>query len=334
MAFLFLICLAIGFLTTLFLLPSWILRVKKAGLVGKDMNKFDKPEVAEVGGVIVLVGFLVGVLAYIALQTFYYRNQANFIEIFASLVVLLLVAFIGFIDDILGWKIGLDKKVRLLLVLFSSIPLVVINAGSSEITLPFLGAIALGLLYPFILVPIGVLGATVTYNFLAGYNGLEASQGILILSGLAFVAWRTGNIWLAFLNLCMVAALLAFYVFNRYPARIFPGDVMTYIIGGLIAITAILGNMERIAIFFFIPYILEVGLKLRGGLKKESFAQPNKDGSLELRYEKLYGLEHVALALLKRIKGKVYERDVVYVINSFQIIIILLGIFIFRSSLF
>jgi UDP-N-acetylglucosamine--dolichyl-phosphate N-acetylglucosaminephosphotransferase len=103
----------------------------------------------------------------------------------------------------------------------------------------------------------------------------------------------------------------------------------------MIACMAILGNIEKIAVFFFTPYIIETILKLRGGLKKESFAKLNDDGSLEMPYEKIYGLEHMAIYILKKIKPgkKVYEKDVVYLINAFQVLIVILGIIIFRNDL-
>jgi UDP-N-acetylglucosamine--dolichyl-phosphate N-acetylglucosaminephosphotransferase len=103
-------------------------------------------------------------------------------------------------------------------------------------------------------------------------------------------------------------------------------------VGALIATISILGNIEKIAVFFFIPYIMETILKLRGGLKKESFAKLNKkDGSLEPPYKKIYGIEHLAIIILKKIKPnkKAYEKEVVYLINFFQIIIILIGLAIF-----
>jgi UDP-N-acetylglucosamine--dolichyl-phosphate N-acetylglucosaminephosphotransferase len=334
MMWLIFLIFAISFIGTLFALPLWILRAKRAGLAGRDMHKPSHEEIAEAGGIVVLIGFLFAVFVYLALQTFYLQKQENFIAIFAILTSLLLIAIIGFLDDILGWKIGLNKKTRILLVLFASIPLIVINVGEATIELPFLGQMNLGLLYPLLLVPVGILGASVTYNFLAGYNGLEAGQGILILSALAFVASKTGSLWLAILDGAMIAALLAFYLYNKYPARIFPGNVLTYSIGAMIAITAILGNMERIALFFFIPYIFEVGLKLRGGLKKESFGKLNPDGTLEVPYEKFYGLEHVAIYIIKKIKGKVYEWEVSWLIHGFQIIIILVGFIFFHKVLF
>jgi UDP-N-acetylglucosamine--dolichyl-phosphate N-acetylglucosaminephosphotransferase len=207
-----------------------------------------------------------------------------------------------------------------------------INAGVSTMSVPFFGAINLGILYPLFIIPLGIVGATVTFNFLAGYNGLETSQGILILSALAVVTYFTGAPWLSIVSLSMVASLFAFYIFNKVPAKIFPGDILTYSVGALIATISILGNIEKIAVFFFIPYIMETILKLRGGLKKESFAKLNKkDVSLELPYKKVYGLEHLAILILKKIKSnkRAYEKEVVYLINFFQLIIILIGLAIF-----
>ena len=79
------------------------------------------------------------------------------------------------------------------------------------------------------------------------------------------------------------------------------------------------------------PYILEFFMKLRGGFEKYSFGKPNKDGSLEMPYEKIYGLEHLAIYLLKKLKPskKVYEKDVVYLIHGFQVFLIILAFFMF-----
>ena len=151
---------------------------------------------------------------------------------------------------------------------------------------------------------------------------------------LSIITFITGNSWLNIISLCMVACLIAFYIFNKYPAKVFPGDIMTYSIGALIATIAILGNFEKIAVFFFMPYIIETGLKLRGGLKKESFAKVKEDGSLDVPYEKIYSLTHLAIFSLKKIKKKVYEKDVVYFVNFFQILIIAVGFFIFKEGIF
>jgi UDP-N-acetylglucosamine--dolichyl-phosphate N-acetylglucosaminephosphotransferase len=321
---LILLVILISFFSTFLILPIWIKKAKQVGLVWEDMHKKNHPKnVAGSGGITVVWGVILGILAYIALITFYFKSDGHLIEIFSLLTCLLLVAGIALIDDLFGWRTGgMSRRSRLILVFFSALPFVVINAGDSTML-----GIHFGLIYPLIIIPLGIVGATTTFNFLAGYNGLEASQGILLLSGLSIATYITGNSWLSMICLCAVASLFAFYIFNMHPARTFPGDVLTYFVGALVAIVAILGDIERIALLFFIPYVLEVILKLRGKLKKESFAKLNSDGSLDMPYNKIYGLEHLAIFILKKIKPnkKVYEREVVFLINGFQILVILLS---------
>ena len=328
-----LITIFISFFCTYLLMPYWIKGAHRNGLVGRDVHKLSGETIAEGGGLIVLCGTTLGILLYIAINTFVFNggDPSILIQIFALLSVLFLASLIGIVDDLLGWKKGLTKTMRILAMFFAAIPLVVINAGNSSAIIPLFGFMNLGLIYSLLILPIGIVGATTTYNFLAGYNGLESSQGIIIMIGLAITTYLTGNNWLTIIALCMAASLFAFYIFNKYPAKVFPGDILTYSVGAMIAGIAILGDIERIAILFFIPYILETILKLRGKLKKESFGRLNSDRSLDQPYEKIYGLEHLAIKILKTLKPskKVYEQDVVRLINLFQILIIAIVLLIF-----
>ena len=336
MNYLLIISILISFGISMLVIPVWIRKCKKVGLLWEDMNKFNHPKnIAASGGIIVIMAFVLGVLSYIAIRTFVFKDGVETLQIFSLLSVILLLSLVGLTDDLLGWKHGgLSARLRVLLAVSASIPLVVINAGIHEMNFPFIGSVNLGLLYPLFLIPLGIAGATTTYNFLAGFNGLEAGQGIIILSFLSFISYVVGKPWLAIVGLCMVASLLGFYFYNKFPAKIFPGDIMTYSIGALIAGMAILGNFEKIAVFVFIPYIIETGLKVRGKLKKQSFAIPEKDGSLKIPYKKFYGLTHVSIWLLGKFKKKVYEKDVVYLIFIFQIILCLLALIIFKNGIF
>ncbi len=327
----------ISFILTLIFLPSWIKKCNKVGLLWEDMNKPTHPKnVASSGGIVVAMGFVLGVLFYIAIRTFIFQDLDGItLRIFALLTVILILAIIGLTDDLLGWKHGgLSAGFRIFLAIIASIPLIVINAGVTKINFPMIGLVDIGMLYPLVFIPIGIAGATTTYNMLAGFNGLESGQGIIILCFLSFIAYVTCSPWLALVGLCMVAALISFYFYNRFPAKVFPGDVLTYSVGALIAGMAILGNFEKIAVFVFIPYIIETILKSRGKLKKQSFGIPQKDGSLKMPYDKIYGLTHLSIFILSKFKRKVYEKDVVYLIYTFQIILCLLALFLFKNSIF
>lgn len=333
---LLLIPIVLSFLLTMYALPKWIKKCRQVGYLWEDMNKLPRNKnVAASGGIIVVISFILGVLSYIAIKTFILNQDDRTLQIFALLTVILILALVGFIDDVLGWTFkGLSIRFRLFLAFIASVPLVVINAGSKIINLPFFGAVNLGIFYPLVLIPVGIAGAATTYNFLAGFNGLEAGQGAIILSFLSLVSYLTGNPGLAVVGLCMVASLLVFYFYNKFPARVFPGDILTYSIGALIAGMAILGDFEKIAVFIFIPYIIETFLKLRGKLQKSSFGKVNEDNSLDVPYEKIYGTTHLSLWILKKFKKKIYEKEVVYLIFAYQIVICLLALIIFRNNLF
>jgi len=319
------LAIAISFLVTLFFTWRWIPIAKRAGLVGKDANKYALPEVADMGGVTVMAGILGGTLFYIALNTFV-LNQTEFnLALFATLSTILIITFVGIIDDFLGWKRGLSQLQKPLLTIPAVLPMMVINAGHSSISLPIMGDINLGILYPLLFVPIGIIGASNGFNMLAGYNGLEAGMGAIIISAISIVAYFTGSGNIAMVGAITAAALLAFLAFNWYPAKIFPGNTFTYMIGAIIACLAILANVEKLAIMAFIPYFIDFILKARSRMKAEEFGKAQPDGSLLKPYEKYFGLPHIMIDVICRIKGKAYERDIVLSILIIEAICVAAG---------
>ena len=325
MQYILFLVLIISFFTTLFFIPYWIKRAKETDLVGFDVHKLDKRKVVEVGGICVVAGFVLGLLVYTGLHIFYFKSDTKVLWLMSVLAAILIVTIIGLIDDILGWKKGLKQWQKPFLTIGAALPIIAIKGGTTIMYVPFFGAVDFGLLYTLVLIPIGVIGASNAFNMLAGYNGLEAGMGAIILSTLGFISWNLGYTWVAVIAFTMVMALLAFLIYNKYPSKIFPGDTMTYSVGALIAIVAILGNIEKFALFLFIPYFLEFILKARGKFKKESFAAVQEDGSLKLK-DGIYGLEHLTIKFLSKIKKKVYENDVVYALYGFEIILAIIAL--------
>src|SRR3989344_8736200 len=144
---LLLIPILVSFIVTWFSLPFWIRKAKEVGLVWEDMNKLTSNKVSGSGGIIVILGFIMGVLLYVAYRVFFLTSHnGSLVEIFSLLTVILLLASIGFVDDLFGWrKGGLSKRSRIILVAMASIPLIAINAGKSSISIPLLGDFNAGL---------------------------------------------------------------------------------------------------------------------------------------------------------------------------------------------
>lgn len=284
--------LLISFFSSLFLTKTWIKVAKKSGLVGKDMNKKDEKDVPEGGGIAIVLSFSLGLLMLVFLKTFYFNTSTHMIEILTVIVSILLAGILGFVDDILGWKKGLKRWQKPILTVPIAIPLMVLNAGQSIMSIPFIGPVDFGIIYPLLIIPIGIVGASNGFNMIAGLNGLESGMGCLILGTLSTIAFFNQNYWISFTSLLMVFSILGFLIFNRYPSRIFPGDSMTYSTGALIAIIAILGDMEKIAIILFIPYFIELVLKMRLKFKAESFGYM-ENGKLKSKYKKIYSINHI-----------------------------------------
>lgn len=311
----------VGFISTWIATRKWIRKAPEIGLQGKDMNKPDRPLIPELGGICVVFGLVMGVLVYIGVQTFYFGDW-GYTEILAVLCTVMMACIIGIIDDLLGWKAGLRQWQKPIFTLFAAMPMMVINVGETAMMLPILGSLDFGILFPLLIVPIGIVGASNSFNMVAGYNGLEAGLGVIILSTMGHMAILSGKTDAAAISLIAVGALLAFLYFNWYPAKVFPGDTMTYSIGALIACVAIIGDMEKIALLLFLPYGLDFFLQARGSFNKEAFAKVNYDGSLDKPFKNIFHMTHLSIAALKMAKGKVYEREVVLFLYGIELVIV------------
>ncbi len=323
------VSIGIAFLAAFYLTMKWIPMAKRGGLVGKDINKLSHPVVAEMGGIAVMGGIISGLLFYIGINTFVFNQSLFLPAIFATMCTILIMTFVGIIDDLLGWKVGLSQLQKPLLTIPAALPMMVINAGVSSVSLPFIGDVNLGVLYPLLLVPIGIVGASNGFNMLAGYNGLEAGMGVIILTAISFVAYYTGSSYVAVIAMISVAALMAFLVFNWYPSKVFPGNGFTYMVGAIIACMAVLANMEKLALVAFVPYYIDFILKARSRMKAEEFGKVQPDGSLKKPYEKYYGLTHVLINIIEKLKGKAFERDIVVFCLAIEAVCVVLGMLLY-----
>jgi UDP-N-acetylglucosamine--dolichyl-phosphate N-acetylglucosaminephosphotransferase len=311
-----LVCGIIALLTTIFATRWFIRYARVIGLTVKDQNKEDTPLIPLSGGLAVMAGLFMGINVFIFFDTFLGNNFDPYLGgkaltfLFAALTSIIMITFVGFVDDLMVRKdkessAGLKQWQKPLLTLVAAIPLMVVNVGITTLQIPFLGRVDVGILYPLVLVPIGVVGAANMVNMLAGFNGLESGMGLVytgMLSLYAFFNGRNTAALIAFMTFC---ALLAFFYFNKFPAKIFPGDSLTYLLGGVIASVAIIGNIEKAALIASIPFLVEALLKWRGGFNVKSFGY-YKDGKIHSHHDKIYSLPH-----LFTITGKFTERQVV-----------------------
>lgn len=251
----------IAFLVSFLLTKALVPRLKRFGITGRDENKANAPEVSEMGGIAIVAGFSAGILLAIFMNSFF-GFQFNLIHVLAALITIHSIAFIGMTDDLLY----LPQWLKAILPLFAAIPLIAIQATSSTVmTIPFIGVIDFGILYLFVLVPLGVAVASNLTNMLAGFNGMENGMSGVMFAALAIVGLVNGSTEVVILAISMFGATLAFLAFNIYPAKIFPGDVGNLTIGVVLASTVIIGNMETAGVILVIPYAIDFFIKAKNG---------------------------------------------------------------------
>ncbi len=312
------IALGITFFGLRFLIP----RLIRAGITQRDMNRRGKPVVPDMGGIGTIVGFIFSVLFAIAFYSFYASNlqlSINVQDLLASLVTILIIAFLGTVDDLLD----LRQSAKTLLPIIAAFPLVAINTGSSTMSIPWIGQINLGLIYPLLLVPLGITGAANAVNMLAAFNGLELGMGLVATCSLGVIAHSLGQTTSLILLAAAAGSMLATIYFNWYPARLFIGNIGTYFIGAIIATAVIIGNFESAGIIVMIPYFIDFTFKAMNRFPKSFGKEAN--GKLYCPTNRPVGLGQFIMLVSHGIS----ERNLVITLILMESVCGLAAIFIF-----
>lgn len=222
---------------------------------------------------------------------------------------------------------GIGQIPKMLFVLPAALPLIAVGAGSWTMHIPVVGRIQWGIIYPLVLLPLGLFFVSNVVNMLAGTNGLAAGMSFVASTSLGLYGYITGSIEAALIAFSLSVCLLAFLYFNKHPASILPGDSLTYLCGAVMFSAMVVGNMEQFGVFIFTPWILEFFLKLRSGFQAHSWGTLQEDGSLESQHEKIYSLTHVFMN-----RGYT-EPQVTRALVTLETLICITGLYLFNSVL-
>ena len=314
------VAFATSFASVLVMLPL----LHRAGVVGPDVHKPDKPKIPEMGGLAIVAGFGAGILVAIAMKTFWPDSfSIDLTALLAVLCTVLLTTLIGIADDLFGVR----QWLKALLPIIASLPLVSIRAGVSTMRIPLIGQVDFGPFYALVLVPLGITGAANAVNMLAGFNGLEVGMGLVAMGALAVIAGDLHAVTSLVLLLAGIGALLGVIYFNWYPARVFVGDVGTLSIGAIIASAVIVGNFEWAGVVVIIPYALDFLLKAAHGFPSQGWwGELREDGKLHCPGDDPVGLGQ----LIMKLTGGIHERTLVLTLIGIEALCGLMAVLLYR----
>ena len=208
----------------------------KRGVKGIDINKPSQPILPESCGIALLIPLTVNGL----FMTYWFSQW----ELLAWPVLMAVFAFIGYLDDskhkftskAVGWIVR-------------ALPIALVSLAFSYV-------FGLGILWT---VPLAlyIAGLASFQNTFAGLNGWEVGSGFIISLASVVLLWGT---FYQLAAIAFSASILGLLLWNRYPAKVFPGDSGTLLIGsGLAGLFVLTSRLEFIffSFLFYIPHLID-----------------------------------------------------------------------------
>lgn len=295
----------VSFLATVILIPLSSPHLVRAGLRGRDLLKPYKQLVPESLGIVpacvlIVLLFLFTPISFVQhLRTYGSTLQPQFphnklATYLSALLSLQTATLLGFLDDLFDIR----WRYKLPIPLIASIPMLVVyfaEGGITDVVMPipvrqyFGKVVHLGPLYYIYMAMLSTF-CTNSINILAGINGIEVGQAVVIaisvvindllhlplpispnlliylpqwvsawsvsaLVGPTTVEQAERHLFSLYFMLPLIGASLALLFHNWYPARVFPGDTYCYFAGMAFAIVGVLAHFSKTLLLFFIPQI-------------------------------------------------------------------------------
>ncbi|SCW00523.1 LAFE_0C06062g1_1 [Lachancea fermentati] len=285
----------IGFTVTDWMIPRVSSAFVKIGCFGKDLSKPGKPVIPETIGAISATVYLFIMFFYIPFLFYKYlvvltsgggqrdvsvMETANdhlfphgkLSEYLSAVLCLESTVLLGIADDLFD----LRWRHKFFLPAVAAIPLLVVyyvDFGVTYVLIPeFIRKLCgtskttvdLGALYYIYMAAMAIFCPN-SINILAGVNGLEVGQSI-ILSAIFLIndfiylligteASKESHLFSAILIIPFLGVSLGLWKWNRWPAKVFVGDTYCYFAGMVFSVVGILGHFSKTTLLFFLPQI-------------------------------------------------------------------------------
>ncbi|KAK4079297.1 hypothetical protein Trihar35433_402 [Trichoderma harzianum] len=270
----------------------------KAGFRGRDLSKVNSAELPECMGAVCAAVYLITVIIFIPFPFYkdivaatsgggnrdvvveiHHANEGRFLHRFphnklasylGAIISLQTIALLGIGDDLFDirwrhkwWIPGL-----------ASIPLLVVYFVDFDVTSivipvplqPFLGDLFdLGFLY-YVYMACVAMFCPQSINMLAGINGIEVSQCIVVSLLIAFNDClylftpyphpaTDSHLFSLYFLLPWIGVSAALLAHNWYPAKVFVGDTYCYFSGMVFAVVGILGHFSKTLGLLLVPQL-------------------------------------------------------------------------------
>ncbi|WP_416349750.1 phospho-N-acetylmuramoyl-pentapeptide-transferase [Mammaliicoccus lentus] len=255
----------IAFLLTLILVPILIPTLKKLKF-GQSIREegpqshMKKTGTPTMGGLTFLLSTIV--VTVIAL---FFADQIG------PLILLLFVTIgfglIGFIDDYIivvkKNNQGLTSKQKFLAQIAIAVIFYIVSVAlpnyqfESAINIPFTDwSLPLSVFY-IVFIIFWQVGFSNAVNLTDGLDGLSTGLSVIAFAFYAILSFVLGKPEIGLFCLVMLASLIGFLIYNKYPAKVFMGDTGSLALGGIFATISIMLNQEITLLLIGFVFVIE-----------------------------------------------------------------------------
>jgi len=312
------------------------------------MYKSGKVEIPTNGGMIILFTSYISItLLPLFVRVINQTNvaQLNMVDLsetsLAFLLVVSVYALYGLVDDL----VDIGRKLKLILPITFGYPLIII-INPESIWVPFLGDFDLNSIvienlsysdiFRITIIPIYVMVVANLVNMHSGYNGLQSGLSIIIMTTLVAKSWSDGATNSIIPVGSFLGAMCAFWFFNKYPSRLFEGNIGSLLFGSIIGSIIVIQGYWWFGFFIMIPHSINFVLWLFWlylmKVKPEEYLEA--DG----KHKKFGEIDDIGIIVppnpltLKWIPNYYFElneKDSVYVMYGITVLFCIIGILIF-----
>lgn len=304
------------FLIVLLIMPHYIRFLVTKNYVVEDAHKMNSPKVPSPAGPLLVLAIIISEIIL-----FLYYNSVVPITI---AIVVLITFLIGLFDDLYV----LGGAIKPILLISASLPIIIAKQFDPSVYIPKLYFPVAGAtgehftIYTILLIASMPIVAN-AYNMMDAFNGEISGFTLLtslaLLFGIVIKSMVLSNyspMHIA-ITLPLTATSLAFYLFNRYPSRIFDGDSGSLSFGAMYASIAVIGGVEFAAVVAMIPAILNsfyILSSVRGLVERRRIQRPTYIGKDGLLYASTDPSAPTTLARMILVSGPLDERRLVLAI--------------------
>ncbi|MFB0561699.1 MAG: hypothetical protein ACETWM_10870 [Candidatus Lokiarchaeia archaeon] len=225
--------------------------MRESKITGVDVHKLHKPEIPEMGGVAILISIVLSITLAIIL----FEDNLIRLRLLAFLLTVTASGVVGIVDDLK--RLGAYTKT--LLTVIAALPLLIIHFFYPILVtsprFPFIGRTRLTILYP-LYVPANVAVCSNTVNMLDILNGVMPGTTTITFGAMLCCSVLLDSKLGIIISVIMLGVMIAYYRFNKYPAKVFSGDVGSFTVGAAIGALAIVGELEVVTVIALIPFIM------------------------------------------------------------------------------